>query len=390
MARCWKRLKWSEDEEHEIKSDLFDLDENREEFASLPNTFKKADLKYDLHKAVDPGALNTKNSTHDDFESAAFPLTSSASEAELEGFEIKSGIDKLRELCTCENSDENLSINFDASNSNTLSSAAKFAPFKAQKLNRELFKFKTDLSRLNRRGHPHIFVIAEAGKDEKTLDFFKSLAPQNSGTHNDEISAEEKLLRSSGLPNLGERIQSAASLNFLSASDFKESKLPLNSLLGLLQSGSPYKWKSFHFRREELSNELDLNSLNTVSKSWINRTPVHEDSLSQIVRKVVQSYSKKDVQSQERLGHPEANGCKPTESTIQLESEERLNLNSKRSKSSLLSEKWNGENSTFHGQNENSGYDVTILEFFVRKRRASALSSSSKLLQKPSKFPSWK
>lgn len=376
MERWWKRLKCDEEDEYDIPYYQTNREQSKEEFLSLPFTFKK-EWDGTIFKAVESRILTTKISTNDYFDSISLPALPSAQEAELNGFEIKSGLSKMREQYNNDISSVIFQENFDASSKFDTQEDYDKSETKENERPSE-FKFESILDKLWTKTDKEVFILTDIPHSNLKVDLNSTNDKVNTTMNDSNFKSKFTFIdKRNQISSYEEKLKSLNEItSMMSNSQEKIDVINLKSVLNSLNYNSPYIWKSFHFINQRKQGDDKINEKSSL-KSYIVQTPLSVPKLSEIIKGVVEWLDSTSSNQSEKLK--------------QAQPENSLNKLSKLLELSKSQHGFSEQNQGVNLQsNEEQHQEIIVLELQTRKKKASVKTNSYQLLQKPSKFHSKK
>ena len=372
MERWWKRLKCDEEDEYDIPYYQTNREQSKEEFLSLPFTFKK-EWDGTIFKAVESRILTTKISTNDYFDSISLPALPSAQEAELNGFEIKSGLNKMREQYNNDISSVIFQENFDASSKFDTQEDYDKSETKENERPSE-FKFESILDKLWTKTDKEVFILTDIPHSNLKVDLNSTNDKVNTTMNDSNFKSKFTFIdKRNQISSYEEKLKSLNEItSMMSNSQEKIDVINLKSVLNSLNYNSPYIWKSFHFINQRKQGDDKINEKSSL-KSYIIQTPLSVPKLSEIIKGVVEWLDSTSSNQSEKLK--------------QAQPENSLNKLSKLLELSKSQHDFSQQNQGVNLQsNEEQHQEIIVLELQTRKKKASVKTNSYQLLQKPSKF----
>lgn len=376
MERWWKRLKCDEEDEYDIPYYQTNREQSKEEFLSLPFTFKK-EWDGTIFKAVESRILTTKISTNDYFDSISLPALPSAQEAELNGFEIKSGLSKMREQYNNDISSVIFQENFDASSKFDTQEDYDKSETKENERPSE-FKFESILDKLWTKTDKEVFILTDIPHSNLKVDLNSTNDKVNTTMNDSNFKSKFTFIdKRNQISSYEEKLKSLNEItSMMSNSQEKIDVINLKSVLNSLNYNSPYIWKSFHFINQRKQGDDKINEKSSL-KSYIVQTPLSVPKLSEIIKGIVEWLDSTSSNQSEKLK--------------QAQPENSLNKLSKLLELSKSQHGFSEQNQGVNLQsNEEQHQEIIVLELQTRKKKASVKTNSYQLLQKPSKFHSKK
>ena len=257
MKKWWKRLKWDEDEEiYPNNSD--NGYQNGEDLLSVPFYFKK-EINCSIDKAVESRNLTTKISTNEDYDSMAYSLGSDMVECKLDGFEIKNGLDKMREQFWNDISSWISHQKFDAKSKFDMKEEHDESRSKT-KITTDEFDFESVFGQLLVQPDSKLLIVNDISNLNSKTNLNSTNVLMNNTMNDPKFKSKFTFLNEFQQSLSYEEKSKCLNelITLVSSWDQSSDSKNLKNILDSLQNNSPYIWNSLHFINQSKLTENEI------------------------------------------------------------------------------------------------------------------------------------